>query len=342
MTHEGGSGHRRLVVAFGVLGVLLVVLAGANLCVGSVQVPLGDLFATLGGTDRATTSAQVIWGIRLPRLICAGLLGAALGLAGVLLQTFFNNPIAGPYILGISSGAKLAVAVLMVAIAGRAGILTSWMSVGAAAMGSLAVTGLVLLVSRRVRSASTLVVAGVMMGYLCNAATDFVVTFASDASIVNLRNWSLGSFSGSSWDDVRIVTVVVLVTASCAFALSKPMGAYQLGEGYAQSVGVNVGAFRVAVIVLSSVLVACVTAFAGPISFVGIAVPHLARRLLGTARPLVVLPATFLGGAAFCLLSDLIARTAFAPTEMSVSTVTAVLGVPVVMWVLLRRKRQVG
>ncbi len=328
----------RTTVVIAGLAALFVALATANLCVGSMAIAPNDLVAALCSSDRTGTVAQVVWSIRLPRLIAAGLLGAALALAGVLLQTFFNNPLAGPYVLGISSGAKLAVAVLMVAVMSRAGIVTSWMSIGAATLGSFAVTAFILLVSERVRSANTLVVAGVMVGYMCGAATDFLVTFAGDASIVNLRNWSMGSFSGTSWDDVRTMAVVVIASSIAVFCLAKPLGAYQLGEAYAQSMGVNVRVFRKAIIVLSSLLSACVTAFAGPISFVGIAVPHVAKRLLGTSRPSAVLPATFLGGADFCLMCDLIARTAFAPTEMSVSAVTALFGAPVVIWVLLGKQ----
>lgn len=332
---------RSLAVLAG-LGLVLVLLAGANLCLGSLPIAPADLAAVLLGKQQDSTFYQVIWSIRFPRLIAAALLGGALGLAGLLLQTFFNNPIAGPYILGISSGSKLAVAIVMVVVVGASGVMASWMMVLAAFVGSLAVMLLVLLVSRRVRSASTLIVAGVMIGYLCSAATDILATFASDASIVNLRNWSLGSFSGTNWQDVRAMAVIVLAAALCCFLLAKPMGAYQLGERYAQSAGVNIRAFRVSVILLSSVLSACVTAYAGPVSFVGIAVPHLVKRLLGTSRPLVVVPAAFLGGACFCLFCDLIARVAFAPTEMAVSTVTAVFGAPVVIWVLLARKRQVS
>lgn len=332
---------RSLAVIAG-LGAVLALLVVANLCLGSLSIVPADLAAVLLGQQPDSTFYQVIWSIRFPRLIAAGLLGGALGLAGLLLQTFFNNPIAGPYILGISSGSKLAVAIVMIVVVGASGVMTSWMMVLAAFVGSLAVMLLVLLVSRRVRSASTLIVAGVMIGYLCSAATDVLVTFASDASIVNLRNWSLGSFSGTNWQDVRAMAVIVSISALCCFMLAKPMGAYQLGERYAQSAGVNIRAFRVAVILLSSVLSACVTAYAGPVSFVGIAVPHLVKRLLGTSRPLVVVPASFLGGACFCLFCDLIARVAFAPTEMAVSTVTAVFGAPVVIWVLLARKRQVS
>ena len=301
---------------FALLAVLLLVAATLNLCLGSLHVPLSDLLDVLAGRDRTSTVYQVIWSIRLPRLIAAGLLGGALALSGLLLQTFFNNPIAGPYILGVSSGAKLVVAATMILVVGSSGVLTSWMLVLAAFVGSTLAMVFVLVVSQRIRSASMLIVAGVMVGYICSALTDFLITFASDANIVNLRNWSQGSFSGIGWE-------------------------YQLGERYALSVGVNVRAFRVGLIALSSLLAACVTAFAGPISFVGIAVPHIVKRLLGTSRPLVVVPASFLGGAIFCLACDLIARTALAPTEVSISAVTALFGAPVVIAILLGRQRQV-
>ena len=181
-----------------------------------------------------------------------------------------------------------------------------------------------------------------MIGYLCSAVTEFVVTFASDANIVNLHNWSMGSFSGVSWANLRVLLPVIGAALVGSFLLSKPMGAYQLGEGCARSMGVNIRAFRTALILLSSVLSASVTAFAGPISFVGIAVPHLAKGLFGTARPILMIPACFLGGAAFCLFCDGLARTVFAPTELSISAVTAVLGAPIVIWIMLRRRLRPG
>ena len=185
-----------------------------------------------------------------------------------------------------------------------------------------------------------LLVGGIMIGYICSAVTDFVITFAEDADIVNLHGWSLGSFSGTSWEGVAVASVLIGMTSVLVFFLSKPIGAYQLGEAYAHSMGVNIRAFRVALIVLSSLLSACVTAFAGPISFVGIAVPHLVKRSLNTSRPLIVIPATFLGGAVFCMACDLIARTVFAPTELNISTVTSVFGAPVVIAMMMKRHRE--
>ena len=210
----------------------------------------------------------------------------------------------------------------------------------AAFVGAMLSMGFVLLMSRNVNQMSMLVVSGIMIGYICSAVTDFVVTFADDAEIVNLHNWSKGSFSGMEWEDVGVMAVVVLVSFGFIFLLSKPLSAYQLGEVYARNMGVNVRLLRMLMVVLSSVLSACIVAFAGPISFVGVAVPHLMKGLLGTAKPILMIPACFLGGSVFCLFCDLLARAMFAPTELSISTVTAVFGAPVVLWVMARRRKE--
>ena len=270
----------------------------------------------------------------------AALLGAALSAAGYLLQTFFANPIAGPFVMGVSSGAKLAVALTMVVFLDRGMLTSSATMIAAAFAGAMASMAFVLAVARRVQRMSILVICGVMIGYICSAVTDIVVAFAQDSNIVNLHNWSQGSFSGMTWANVQAAALVTLPVLAAAFLLSKPMAAYQMGEEYARSVGVNVRLFSAVLVLLSSLLAACVTAFAGPISFVGIAVPHLVKQLLGSAKPLHVLPGCCLGGAAFCLFCDLLARSLFAPTELSISSVTAVFGAPVVIWLLVRRSQE--
>ena len=328
----------RCQLGFLLLGFLLAVLAAASFRVGSVSLSLQDIQAILSGTDRESTAYHILWDIRLPRLLAAALLGGALSVSGFLLQMFFANPIAGPFVLGISSGAKLVVALVMILFLGKGLFMGSATMIVAAFAGSMLSMGFVLVIAKRIRQMSVLVVCGVMISYICSAVTDFVVTFADDANIVNLHNWSMGSFSGTTWDQVRVITVVVLPVFVLAFCMAKPISAYQLGEEYARSLGVNVKRFRAELILLSSVLSACVTAFAGPVSFVGIAVPQLVKRLFGTAKPIVVIPGCFLGGAVFCLFSDLIARTLFAPTELSISSVTAVFGAPVVIWIMIRRK----
>ena len=321
------------------IGILCMLFA-VNLCSGSTNLTIQQVVDTLLHPDHQSTMWNILWEIRLPRILSAVILGGALSVSGFLLQNFFANPIAGPYILGISSGAKLTVAWMMVFFLGKGVTLSSTALVGTAFVGSMISMGFILLIAGKVRKMSLLIISGVMIGYICSAITDFVVTFAEDSNIVNLHNWSMGSFSGTSWSDIRTMTVVVATAFLLTFLLSKPMGAYQLGEVYAQNLGVPIRLFRVALILLSSILSACVTAFAGPISFVGIAVPHLVKSLFQTAKPIVVIPACFLGGSVFCLFCDLITRTVFAPTELSISSVTAIFGAPIVIWMMLRRDRK--
>ena len=327
----------RYILAFLVLGISTVMLVILNICIGTVEIPFRDILQSIAG--KSVDNKRILWDIRMPRTFTALLLGGALGLAGYLLQTFFHNPIAGPFVLGISSGAKMMVALVMVFLMGNALHVSSAALVAAAFVGALLSMGFVLVVSRKVNHMAMLVVSGVMIGYICSAITELVVTFASDSDIVNLHNWSRGSFSGMTWDNVKVITGVVLVTFVLIFWIAKPLSAYQLGEVYAQNMGVNIPAFRVLLVILSSILSACIVAFAGPISFVGVAVPHLVKSLLRTTKPILMIPACFLGGSVFCLFCDLLARMLFAPTELSISTVTAVFGAPVVIIVMMRRKK---
>lgn len=330
----------RYIVAFWVLGISVLVFLALNVCVGTVEISLRDIIASLGGKEIDQTTGRILWDIRMPRTLAAMILGGALALAGYLLQTFFHNPIAGPFVLGISSGAKMIVALVMVLLMGRAIRVSSATMILAAFFGALVSMGFVLLMSRRVTNMSMLVVSGVMIGYICSAVTELVVTFANDADIVNLHNWSRGSFSGMTWDNVKIMTGVIAVSFLVVFLLSKPLSAYQLGEAYARNMGVDIRLLRISMVVLSSILSACIVAYAGPISFVGVAAPHLVKSLLGTTKPILMIPACFLGGSVFCLFCDLLARVLFAPTELSISTVTAVFGAPVVLWVMIRRNKE--
>lgn len=330
----------RYTAAFAILLVLVLVFLVLNVCIGSVNIPVSEIPKILFGNGADDVYTDIVMGIRFPRALAAAILGGGLALSGYLLQTFFHNPIAGPFTLGISSGAKLMVSLVMVASLGNALKLSSWLMIIAAFVGAMICMGFVILMSRVMDQMSMLIVSGVMIGYICSAITDFIVTFADDADIVNLHNWSKGSFSGITWNNVSIMAIVTGVTLIWIFLLSKPLSAYQMGEPYARNMGLNVQMFRILLVLLSSVLSACVTAFAGPVSFVGIAVPHLVKNLFGTAKPILMIPACFLGGATFCLFCDLLARTMFAPTELSISTVTAVFGAPVVIYIMIHRKKE--
>ena len=334
----GSSRKIKYGICFAFLAVLLVIFFTVSVCVGSVNISLAEILSQFTG-EQDELYATVLFGIRIPRTVAAVLLGGSLSLSGYLLQTFFHNPIAGPFVLGISSGAKLFVAVVMIFFLKFARALTSLDLILAAFVGSLVSMFIVLALSPRVKNMSFLVLIGVMIGYICSAVTDFIVTFAEDSDIVNLHNWSMGSFSGISWENVKVIALVTGVTGICTFFLSKPMEAYQLGETYAKNMGVNIKLFRALLVVLSSILSAVVTAFAGPVSFVGIAVPQMVRLLFRTAKPIVMIPACFLGGAVFCMFCDLLARMVFAPTEMSISTVTAIFGAPVMIAVMLKQNK---
>lgn len=330
----------RIAGAFLLLIMLLLLSLIWSACSGSVSVPIMEFLQELREPKLRGMAWTIIWEIRLPRALAALILGGALALSGYLLQTFFHNPIAGPFVLGISSGSKLLVALVMVGFLEWNITINSGMLVAAAFAGALLSMLFVLLVARKMEQMAMLIVGGVMIGYICSAITDFVVTFASDADIVNLHNWSRGSFSGMTWENVAVMAGVTFVSAAAVFLLSKPIGAYQMGETYAKSMGVNVAHLRFFMVILSSILSGCVAAFAGPVSFVGIAVPHLIRWLFADTRPLVLIPGCFLGGSVFCLISDWLARTVFAPTELSISTVTAVFGAPVVIFVMMRKHRK--
>ena len=329
----------RYTFVFVLLAIAFCIITVLNINTGNVSIPVDRIFKIIFSKVGSKDELNIIWKIRLPRILMAAILGGALSLSGFLLQTFFENPIAGPFVLGISSGAKMVVALVMIYFIDHFGKASSYTLIIAAFIGSLMSTAFILACSRVVKHMAGLLVAGIMIGYICSAVTELVITFAEDQDIVNLHGWSQGSFSGMNWGNVYIALAVVGVTVALTFMLSKPISAFQLGEAYAQSMGVNVKVFRVALILLSSILSATVTAFAGPISFVGIAVPFLMKRAMNTSRPLVIIPATFLGGAVFCMMCDLIARMAFAPTELNISTVTSIFGAPVVIFMLVKRQK---
>lgn len=326
-------------VIFTVLAAAVLVLLALNVLTGSVGISSKDVFSALTGRAGDNANARIVSQIRLPRALAAFFLGGALAVSGFLLQTFFRNPIAGPFILGISSGAKLTVALAMVGSLSMGFSMSSFLMIAASFAGAMISMLFVLIISNKVKRMSILIICGVMIGYICSAITDFVITFADDSNIVNLHGWSLGSFSGTGWDHVRVMAVTVTLMILTSFLLSKPMSAYQMGDVYAANLGVNLKVLRFLLIIVSGVLSATVTAFAGPISFVGVAVPHLVKTVFNTSRPLVLIPGCFLGGAFFCLVCDLIARTLFSPTELSISTVTAVFGAPVVLLLMLNNHK---
>ena len=349
---------------FVTLALILLLIWGLllNVNTGSADIPALDVFRMIWNAAKykvldaftgrygeelktaltGSMERRIIFSIRMPRMLLAAVLGGALSLSGFLLQTFFRNPMAGPFVLGISSGSRMLVGILIIFASPVFHGLSNFAMVIAAFAGSLLIVSVVLLFAQKLNNMSMLLVIGIMMGYICSAVTDFCITFASEKDIAELTGWSMGSFSGATWSAVGYSAALCLAGLGLSWLLSKPIGAYALGEGYALSLGINLKLFRTCLILLTSLLSASVIAFAGPISFVGIAVPHIARSLLKTSRPARVIPVTFLCGAAFCMFCDLIARTAFAPTEMAIGTVTSFFGAPVVIYMMLTRRRAKG
>lgn len=335
----------RTVIVFISLAVLLIVAMLIYCGVGSAGISPAEIFRIVVLGDHSDAAAHtIIMKIRLPRLLTVAVLGGALSLSGYLLQTFFRNPIAGPFILGISSGARMSLAAATIAAAGlftdgKAENIPVSLTVVSAFVGAMLAMAAVLLFSGRVRSMSSLLIIGVMISYICSSVTDFLINFANEQEIVNLTHWAMGSFSGATWKDVIASSCIVLPTFAAVWVLSKPISAYNLGEGYASSIGVNIKLLRVIIVGLSGILAAAVVAFAGPVAFVGIAVPHIMRISLKTQRAHVMTPAVFLGGAVFCLLCDFAAKMVFSPTELSIGTVTGAVGAPVVIWLMLSRRK---
>ena len=353
------SSRMRFVFVISFLVLLLVLGLLINTNTGSVRISPAEVFQKIfqsirfgignlltGGKYAAEmdeivnggTQGQILFRIRLPRVLLAAVLGGALSLSGYLLQVFFRNPIAGPFVLGISSGAKMVVGITLIFLTNRLGSASSGALIAASFAGSLLITLFVLFFSQKVRNMSMLLVIGIMVGYICSAVTDFCITFANEHHVINLTGWSMGTFSGANWDHLRTSLWICIPGLIGAFLLSKPIGAYLLSENYAASMGVPVKTFRLLLLLVSSMLSACVTAIAGPISFVGIAVPHITRVLLRSAKPLYMIPAVFLCGAVFCIFCDLIARTLFAPVELMIGTVTSFFGAPVVIWLMIKNR----
>jgi iron complex transport system permease protein len=325
-----------IVLGLFAIGVLLFFVL--NIVLGSVTIPPGETFKAILG-DHSIDAYSIIWNIRMPRVLGALLGGSALAVSGLLLQVFFRNPIVGPFVLGISSGASFMVGLALLGsyLLGVSAASSMTLSL-AAFIGALLVMGVVLAVATKVRDIITLLVIGLMTGYVASAASSFLIAFAQSENVYRFVIWTMGSFSGFRWDEVRILAVTGIALLVISYLSAKPLNAFILGEDYARSMGINVKRFRYLVIAVSCALAAIVTAFAGPVAFIGLAVPHFARLSLGTSDNRILIPASVLGGAMICGLCDLLARLLFAPVELPISATTAIFGAPMVIFFLIKGK----
>lgn len=326
----------------------LIAVFMLSLTLGSVDIPLRDILKILVGQEpQRRTWTIIVIDFRLPKAITAALAGAALAVAGLEMQTLFRNPLADPFVLGINSGASLGVA-LVVLSAGVAGASATAMLAGlglvgnfglvtAASIGSALVLGLMLMVAQRVRNTMTLLITGLMVGYAVSALVSLLLYFSIAERIQTYVNWTFGSFGGVTWSQMHVLAPVILVSLMIAFVLAKSLNALLLGETYARTMGLNVPRARRWIILSAALLAGTVTAFCGPIGFLGIAVPHLCRSLFNTADHRVLVPASILLGAILALVADIIAQMPGSQTVLPLNAVTALIGAPVVAWVILRR-----
>ncbi len=311
-----------------------------NIALGSVEISISEIFASIFSPENVEKAkVSIVMNIRMPRAIAALCGGAALAVSGVLLQIFFSNPIVEPYILGISSGSNLFIAIVILGgyTFGMTSINSMGMFLGSFA-GAMLVMIIVVLVSRKVRSVTTLLIIGLMLGYVCSAATSVLTMLSSAEKLAKYTARTMGSFSGFTWEQAGVLLAVSIPFLFAAFLMSKPLNAMLLGEKYASSMGVSVKGFRVAIVIVSSVLTAVVTAFSGAVSFVGLAVPHIVRIIFRTGDNRIVIPACCIYGAAMTGLCDLVARLLLSPAELPLGAVTAVIGAPIAVYLLTSKK----
>ncbi len=333
-------------------GVRLAVLAAVTLaCVlvslaaGSARIPVSEVVTILTGGEAERASWRgIVLDFRLPKALSAALAGAALAVSGLMMQTLFRNPLAGPYVLGVSAGASLGVAVVVLSVgAGASRMLAGFGLAGdlglvaAASLGSGAVLALVFFVAKRV-STLTLLILGVLFGYATSALVTVLVHFSLAERIQAYLTWTFGSFGGVTWSQLRILAPVLTAGLALAALASKPLNALLLGESYAASMGVAVERARYLILASTALLAGAVTAFCGPIAFLGVAVPHLVRGLLGVADHRLLIPASVLAGASVALVSDLVAQLPGSQAVLPLNAVTALIGAPVIAVVVLRRR----
>lgn len=330
------------------LSMLALVLIGVfllSLAVGSVTIPLPDIMAILTGSEPTRASwTHIVLAFRIPKALTAVLAGAALAVSGLQMQTLFRNPLADPFILGISAGASFGVALVVLSTGAATGFLASvgLLSdlgvIGAAIAGAGAVTGLVMVIARRVRHAMTLLILGLMMGYATAALVSVLIYFSAPEQIHAYIAWTFGSFGGVTGRQLWILAPLVCLGLGLAWLLAKPLNALLLGEAYAHSMGVPIRRVRFWVIVGASVLAGAITAYCGPIGFLGVAIPHLCRALFNTSDHRTLVPATILMGSLVALLADMVAGVPGSQTILPLNAITALVGAPVVVWIVLRRQ----
>ena len=324
---------------FTLLIIALILLAVADVLIGSVSIPLEDFMNLLKGEENSEVFNFIVLQSRIPKALTAVLCGASLSLAGLLMQTLFRNPLAGPYLLGISSGAGLGVALLVMG-AGVIGIsLSSQLSFNAAAIGgSLAMMTLLFVVSFKVKDIMTLLIFGVMMGSIATAIIGLIQFFTSAFQLKSFIVWTLGSLSAVSYGELAFLSVVLVSSSLFMIAQYKGLNAILIGEDFAKMLGIKILSIRLRIIIVTGILAGLITAFCGPIGFVGIIIPHLARLVLKSNDHLLLIPVCLLLGANVLLLSDILAHLPADGTSLPINSITSIIGIPIILWIIFGNK----
>lgn len=334
-------------LSFLVLSVLLIVCFFANISLGSVSIPIKDVFNSLiGNTIDNEAWQHIIQNYRLPKAFTAILVGSGLGISGLLMQTLFRNPLAGPFVLGISSGASLGVALVIMGASIFGGffatlLLTKWSLVIAASLGSFLVLLAVMMVSVKVRDTMAILIIGLMFGSITAAVVSVLSYFSSAEQLQQYVFWGFGSLGNLSWSELLIFLIIYFVGILFSIASLKSLNTLLLGENYAKSLGINIKQSRFIIIIATSLLAGTITAFAGPIAFIGLAIPHITRQVFNTSNHKILLPAVFIFGAIIMLICDSIAQIPTSDYTLPINAITSLIGAPIVIWLLVRKRKMI-
>ncbi len=333
--------------SFLILTVLLIVVFFANVSLGSVSIPIKDVFNSLIGVTTSNESWQyIVIDYRLPKAFTAVLVGSGLGISGLLMQTLFRNPLAGPFVLGISSGASLGVALVIMGASIFGGffatlLLTKWSLVIAASLGSFLVLLAVMMVSAKVRDTMAILIIGLMFGSITAAVVSVLSYFSSAEQLQQYIFWGFGSLGNLSWNELLIFVLIYCVGILFSVASIKALNTLLLGENYAKSLGVDIKKSRFIIIIATSLLAGTITAFAGPIAFIGLAIPHITRQVFNTSNHKILLPAVFIFGAIIMLICDSIAQIPTSDYTLPINAITSLIGAPIVIWLLVRKRKMI-
>lgn len=325
--------------------ISLVILGLLNISLGTVSIPTSDIIAIIFGDATIKEGWQtIILDFRIPKAITAILVGSGLSISGLLMQTLFRNPLAGPFVLGISSGASLGVALLILGTSVFGGYFlasafSNWTIAIASSIGSFLVLSAVIIAANKVKNTMSILIIGLMFGSFTAAIISVLSYFSEAEQIQQYIFWSFGSLGNLSWDEILVFTSVYLIGILGVFFIIKPLNSFLIGENYAKSLGINVKRSRFIILIITSLLTGVITAFAGPIAFIGLAVPHLTKLLFTTSNHKVLIPATAIYGAIILLICDIIAQLPTSEYMLPINAITSLFGAPIVIWLLIRKKK---